>query len=193
MEDTRIPEDQQDRQSVRQTRGGDPQGFNDLVRRYGPLLYRLSLQYLGDPDEAEEQAQEILLKAYRNLARYDQNHRFFTWLYSLALNHLRSELRKRRTRQRQTWSGPVLEDRLAAGEAGPDEELLRKEARELVRRTVRNLPARYREVYLLREVEDLSTSDTAEVLGIPEGTVKIRLHRSRRLLKKQLENYFDER
>lgn len=193
MADTRIYEDQRDQQAIRKTLDGDPRGFNDLVRRYGPLLYRLALSYLGNPDEAEEQAQEILLKAYRNLDRYDKNHRFFTWLYSLGLNHLRSELRKRRTRQKHTWSGPVRMDQIADGEAGPGEALLRKEARQLVRRTLRDLPARYREVYLLREVEGLSTSDTAEILGIPEGTVKIRLHRGRKLLKQQLENYFTEK
>ena len=190
MEETRLTEDRQDQQAVQKTQAGDPRGFDDIVRRYGPLLYRLSLQYMGDPEEAEEQAQEILLKAFRNLPQYDRHRRFFPWLYSLALNQLRSELRKRRTRQKHTWSGPVLVEETVSDDTDPAEDLLRNEARRLIRRTLKELPAKYQDVYLLREVEGFSTLDTAEILGIPEGTVKIRLHRGRLLLKQRLEKYF---
>jgi RNA polymerase sigma-70 factor (ECF subfamily) len=192
MEDIRMPEDRQDQLAVRKTREGDSQAFNNLVRRYGPLLMRLSLQYLGNQDEAEEQVQEIFLKAFRNLSKYDGRHRFFTWLYSLALNHLRSELRKQRTRAKHIGPGPLRLEKLTAESADPAAELLEKEARDLVRQALGELPVKFREVYLLREVEGLSTLDTAEILSIPEGTVKIRLHRCKRLLKQRLEAYFTE-
>lgn len=88
-----------DREAVRQILAGRPAAFNDIVHRHGPALFRLAFQYLGNREEAEEQCQEILLKAFSRLDRYDPERRFFTWLYTIAVNHLRSEHRKRKIRK----------------------------------------------------------------------------------------------
>lgn len=184
-----------DREAVRQILAGRPAAFNDIVHRHGPALFRLAFQYLGNREEAEEQCQEILLKAFSRLDRYDPERRFFTWLYTIAVNHLRSEHRKRKIRKVRLpaaayFESPLPERRLP----GPEEELLRREARSIVRAAVNRLPRGYREVYLLRAVEELSVLETGEVLGIPEGTVKIRLRRAKQKLEKDLAGFlgFDE-
>ena len=165
--------------------------FAEIVRRYTPLLYSLAYRMLGgDRETAEEAVQEILLKVYRSLARFDTRKRFFTWLYSIALNHLRSLLRSRRSRKERRPL-PFDDSSVATSAAGgnsprPEEAAVAREGERLAQRALDSLPPRLREVFVLRQVEGLSTSEVAQTLGVPENTVKTWLFRARERLKQLL-------
>lgn len=167
----------------------DPDAFSEIVRRYSPMLYSLAFRFLGaDRDSAQEAVQEIFLKAYRSLASFDMEKRFFPWLYTIALNHLRSLKRARDSRPgRRDVSldtAGVSETRDEAPR--PDELSIAREGERLAQRALDSLPPRLREVFLLRHVEGLSSRDVGEVLGIPEATVRTWLFRARERMREML-------
>lgn len=161
---------------------GEETAFRDLVDRYTPVLFALSARMLGDREEAADAVQEIFLRAYRALPRFRLNARFHTWLYTIALNWLRSRLRSRRSRR-------AVEARLPPPAGGPDpaDVALDREAERLAAAALDGLPPRYREPFVLRHSQELSIREIGDVLGLPEGTVKVRLHRARLMLAAALE------
>lgn len=180
-----------DLDAVRETLNGNKGAFSVLVERYTPVLFRLALRMGGGPDgaaEAEEAVQEIFLRAYRNLHRFNIRYRFYTWLYSIALNYLRSARRKRRLAGLFTHLSYNDDVRTPDGTAGsggypsPEENAVKTEGERLARKALDRLNPREREVFVLRVLEELPVAETAAVLGIPEGTVKVRLHRAKREL-----------
>jgi RNA polymerase sigma-70 factor (ECF subfamily) len=142
---------------------------------------------LGRGEEAEEAVQEIFLRAFRALPRFRLDRRFHPWLYTIALNYLRTGARRQRRRRglRLVRLGEELE---AVADPGDHPALVmeREAGERLAQEALSGLPPLYREVFLLREVEGLSVHDAAEALGVPEGTVKVRLHRARRELARRL-------
>lgn len=157
---------------------GESRAFAVVVRRYHALLYGLALSYLGSPEEAEDATQEVLLKVYGALSRFRLDRRFLPWLYTIAVNHLRS--RQKRVvslRARRAGDDP---DTLPAA-AGPD--LASEDTKERVREAVRSLPANLRDATTLYYLEGLDTAEVAEVLGLGLENVKSRLHRARARLR----------
>jgi RNA polymerase sigma-70 factor (ECF subfamily) len=184
----------EDLDAVRETLNGNTEAFSLLVRRYTPVLFRLAsrMSEQSSPDlraaEAEEAVQEIFLRAYRNLHRFNIRYRFYTWLYSIALNHLRSVRRKRRLSGLITQL-PYNDDIHIPGEmpggrgyASPEERAVEAEGERLAGEALKKLKPREREVFVLRILEEQPVAETARILGIPEGTVKVRLHRARKEL-----------
>ncbi len=179
------PQAAEDREAVRQTLEGDRQAFRFVVERYTPLLYSLACRLLGDPADAEDAVQEIFERVYRNLRRYDPARSFHPWMYTLALNHLRSlhrRGRRRLARQARSVDPSELDSRPAAGELDPARRASLTEGERLAAQALKALPARYREVFVLRQMEELSVAEVAQILKLPEGTVKTFLHRARRSL-----------
>jgi RNA polymerase sigma-70 factor (ECF subfamily) len=180
-------EEASDLLTVQRTLRGERNAFADIVERYTALLYSLAFRMLGRGEEAEEAVQEIFLLAFRALPRFRLQRRFHPWLYTIALNHLRTVARRQRRRwdQRLVRLGERIE--AVADRSEPQASLLeREEGERLAQEALAKLPALYREVFLLREVEGLSVRDAAETLGVPEGTVKVRLHRARQELARRL-------
>ncbi len=173
--------------AIQETLQGDRNAFAGIVERYTPLLYSLAFRTLGRGEEAQEAVQEIFLRAFHALPRFRLDRRFHPWLYTIALNYLRSVARRQRRRRglRLVRLGEELEAVADPGQH-PGLALEREAGERLAQEALAGLPPLYREVFLLREVEGLSVHDTADTLGIPEGTVKIRLHRARRELAKRL-------
>lgn len=158
---------------------GDESAFSELVHRYTGQIFTLALRTLGDHSDAEDAVQEIFLKVYKNLKRFDCKRRFFPWLYTIALNHLRSTHRRPVFRGRNALL-PVSEELLAAPPSmNPEAQVIASETRELVARALEELKPIYRAVFLLRQLEGLSTEETATVLNIPANTVKTNLRRAR--------------
>jgi RNA polymerase sigma-70 factor, ECF subfamily len=177
--------DAEDVQAVRETLRGDHAAFGHIVDRYTPVVYSLAVRYLGREEEAEDAVQEIFLRAFDALDRFHLSRRFYSWLYTIALNYLKNVKNKRRRR----GSDKVLpyEDRVATADvqpplADPPSELERSEGEALVRDAVRRLPPKYRDVLVLRQFQELSVSDVADILDLPEGTVKTNLHRAKKAL-----------
>ncbi|MBN1836006.1 MAG: sigma-70 family RNA polymerase sigma factor [Spirochaetales bacterium] len=175
--------DAEDLLAVQRTLNGDPRAFGGIVQRHTPSVYTLALRMLDDPEEAEEAVQEIFLKAYRHLGRFQIQRRLHPWLYTIAINHLRGVLRKRRRRRAPAERDvDSLADPRSDGASDPQAAAVRAEGERLAAAALGELRREYREVFVLRQVQGLSVREVAEILGIPEGTVKTNLHRARRRL-----------
>lgn len=190
VECSRHDDDALDSAAAGRVQSGDSSAFDELVRRYTPLAYSLAYRLLGgDRETAEEAVQEIFLKVYRSIASFDPKRRFFTWFYTVALNHLRSA--RRRVRSHPEEHPVSLEDHAGVPAAQstsplPEEQALAREGERLAQEALMKLPARYREVFLLRHVEGLSGREAAEVLELPEATVRTHLYRAREELRRML-------
>jgi RNA polymerase sigma-70 factor (ECF subfamily) len=176
--------------------GGETQLFHELIRPYERTVYMVALGMLKDEGEAEDTAQEAFLKAYTGLNRFRSESKFSTWLISITINEARSKLRKRKNLRTESldgnWDGEG-EDQVKVSPAVltdwreiPSEVLERGEVRGILRAAVTALPAIYREIFVLREVKELSVNEASEVLGISGALVKVRLHRARMMLQKTL-------
>ena len=182
-------EDKADTQAIQAVLSGDGDAFRGIVDRYTPVLFSLSHRMLGDVHLAEDAVQEIFLRVYRSLDRYDRNRRFFTWIFTISVNYLRSVLRSSRWRIKAKTVPFDESARLSFSlreETNPEEETIRNQAEQAVQAAVAMLPVKYREVFVLREIEGVSAGDAAVILGIPENTVKTNLRRARERLKKIL-------
>ena len=169
--------------------GGRTDAFHDLIRPYERSVYLMALSMLRNEAEAEDVAQEAFIKAYRNLGRFRSEARFSTWLIAIALNEARARLRRKQpglTDSIDDQDGPVVPAQLTDWREIPSESLERQEIRSLIRRALEMLPLHYREVFVLREIEERNVKETAETLGITIASVKMRLHRARLMLQKQL-------
>jgi RNA polymerase sigma-70 factor (ECF subfamily) len=162
----------EDERALRSFQAGDPAGFETIVRLYQDAVFRLALALLGNRDDARDASQEVFLRALRQLPSFRFESRLSTWVYQLTLNVSR-EIRRRRNREqrkRHRWLllvAPLLtSDPPGADEGDPFGELLAL------------LPPRQKEVVVLRIVQELTIAETAEVLGIPEGTVKSNLFKA---------------
>ena len=188
----RLTLDQLDRADIGETRSGNPQGFAGIVNRYTDQIFGLALRSLGDHHDAEEAVQEIFLKAYRSLDSYDSERRLYPWLYSIALNHLRS-LRRRADRRHDTDTVLLAEELLSTespnSPSRPETRLLADSARGLVQRALGELSADQRQTFILRHVRGLSTTDAATIMGVPESTLKTNLRRARRNLQRYLTSH----
>ena len=169
---------------------GDTELFHKLIRPHERSVYLMALALLHNEADAEDAAQEAFLKAYRNLSQFRAEARFSTWLISIVLNEARGRLR--RTQPALTDSldddreGKVTPQPMTDWREIPSQVLERQEIRILIRRALIALPLAYREVFVLRELEDRNVQETAETLGITPASVKMRLHRARLMLQKAL-------
>ncbi len=171
---------------------GDAQLFHELIRPYERRVYAMALSFLRNEADAEDAAQEAFLKAFRNLARFRGDAKFGTWLVSITLNEARSRIRHRDVIKMESLDEPqddqgqVSPAQLRDWKEIPSEALERKEVRLLLQKAVTGLPLIYREVFQLRDIEQLSVNEAAEALGITISSVKVRLHRARMMLQKIL-------
>ncbi len=150
------------------------------------------LSLLQNEADAEDAAQEAFLKAFRNLGKFRAESKFSTWLISIALNEARSKLRQKKARKMESLdSGSEVDGQVSPAilrdwHEVPSEALERMEVRRLIQLAIADLPGIYREIFLLRDVEELSMNESAEALGISIAAVKVRLHRARIMLQKTL-------
>src|ERR1700722_13944065 len=179
-------------QMIAEIIAGDSQLFHELIRPYERRVYAMALSFLHNEADAEDAAQEAFLKAFRNLSSFRGEAKFGTWLISITLNEARSRLRRRGGVHMESLDeapderGPVSPALLRDWREIPSEVLERQEVRRFLEAAVAALPPLYREVFLLRDVENLSIAETAEVLKISVASIKVRLHRARLMLQKEL-------
>lgn len=168
---------------VDQALRGDRAAFGQLMHRYAGAVYNLTYRMLGNAEDAEDASQEIFLRAYTRLESFDRQRRFSTWLLSIGSNYCIDRLRRRR------FSWLTLDDAafaLPSQERGPERTVLDHEQRAIVQRALQKLPENYRMVTVLRYWSDLSYEEIANVTGLPESTIKTRLHRARHMLAEAL-------
>ena len=174
-------------------RRGDAAAFRQLVETYSPRVYNLALKMLGDPDLAEDILQETFVNAYRAIDRFEGRSHISTWLYRIAHNAVLMRLRKeQRIPDLKSLEDDVdLDTMSTAGqwEDVPERRLLQAELLAKMDEALGNLSEALRVVFVLRDIEGLSTAETAEVLDLSETAVKSRLHRARLALREQLAPY----
>ncbi len=179
-------------QKIASILAGNTHEFHELIRPYERSVYVMARSLLQNEADAEDAAQEAFLKAFRNLSSFRGEAKFGTWLISITLNEARSRLRARRTMKEESLDEPpegegqVSPALLRDWREIPSESLERQEVRGMLQDAIAGLPTIYREIFLLRDVEDLSVSESAEALGISIASVKVRLHRARIMLQKKL-------
>ncbi|MEI9979623.1 MAG: sigma-70 family RNA polymerase sigma factor [Edaphobacter sp.] len=189
---TGIPDDRDEAKIIASILAGNTNEFHDLIRPHERSVYVMALSLLQNEADAEEAAQETFLKAFRNLAMFRGESKFSTWLISIALNEARSRLRSRKSMKTDSLDSPpegeghVTPALLRDWREIPSEVLERSEVRKLLQNAIADLPVIYREVFLLRDVEEMSIAESAEALGITISSVKVRLHRARIMLQKML-------
>lgn len=171
---------------------GDQRQFHDLIRPFERSVYRMALSMLRNEAEAEEVAQEAFLRAFRNLAKFRADSKFSTWLISITLNEARSRLRRHKVVKMESLDVPdeerghVTPALLRDWREIPSEVLERGEVRSILRQAIEDLPEIYREVFVLRDEEEMSVQEIADMLEISVSAVKVRLHRARLMLQKRL-------
>jgi len=178
-----------DEELVAATREGDSTAFDQLVHRWDRKIHGAAFRVLGSHEDAREVSQEAFLKAYRGLGGFEQRARFSSWLYQIALNLCRDRLRRKRGRHMVSLDemGEDEGARLLPSEPSVHREVESLDLSRRVARAVAELPAEQREVIVLKEYQELTFVEIAEVLGSPVSTVKTRLYRGLTELRRRLE------
>jgi RNA polymerase sigma-70 factor (ECF subfamily) len=177
---------QEDGAVVRAFLGGDARAFTELVTRYQTRLLNFVYRTIGDRERAEDLVQEVFVRVYRHLHRFDQTKKFSTWIYTIASNLAKNELRNRSRNPlvlfqsiRKQWEADTRPLQFEDPSARPDDLFRKRHLRELVEWAVAQLPEHHRVVFVLRELEGKSYEEIAEITGCNLGTVKSRLNRAR--------------
>jgi len=189
--DSRTPT-RSEAETIADILAGKTQLYHELIRPYERRVYMMALSYVKNEADAEDIAQEAFVKAFRNLSTFRSEAKFSTWLISITLNEARDRLRRQAVVRLESLDDPpdgvtnVSPALLRDWREIPSEAVERAEVRNLLQQAVEALPDIYREVFLLRDVEELDIKETAQTLQISVSNVKVRLHRARMMLQKQL-------
>lgn len=175
----------EDQADIEEVLSGNSSAFEGIVRRWQGPMINLAYRFCGDRGRSEDMAQEVFLRVYRGLAKWRGDAAFSTWLFAVATNLYRSELRRIPTGAVSLEDAIELDDPRAGSQA-MDANLDDKDRAHALRRAVDSLPAKYREALILFYFQDMDVPAAARSLGLPEGTVKARLFRARKLLEKKL-------
>lgn len=181
---------------VQSAKKGDLEAFSELVKRYDRNIFRIAQHITHNEEDAQDVVQDAFLKAYQNLDQFQGNSKFYTWLVRIAVNEALMKLRRRRTDRTvsidedvETEEGSMPRE---VADWGPNPEQLygQSELSDILKKTIQGLPPGFRTVFVLRDVEGLSTEETAEMLGLSIPAVKSRLLRARLQLRDRLAKYF---
>jgi len=187
---------EQEKELIARILAGEVNLFHELVRPYEKLVYVTIFTMLRNEAEAEDAAQEVMINAFRHLKSFRGDAKFSTWLVTIAMNEAKQRLRRAKVAPQESLDedkeekeGDFTPAVLTDWREIPSEALEKKEMREKLRAAVAQLPPIYREVLVLRDLEELNQEETAAALGISVTLVKVRLHRARMMLQKLLAPY----
>src|SRR5579872_4206861 len=181
---------------VSKAKAGDAQAFTELVNQYERKIYRLAKHITQNDEDAEDVLQETFLKAYEHLDNFQGNSKFYTWIVRIAVNEALMKLRKRKTDRTVPLDEPVdtgeemVNREIAVWEDNPEQRYSQEEMQQILNEAVQDLKPDFRTVFVLRDIEELSTEETAESLGISVPAVKSRLLRARLALREKLTRQF---
>jgi RNA polymerase sigma-70 factor (ECF subfamily) len=178
-----------DSEIIQRVLAGDVDAYEVIMRRHNQRLYRAARAILRNDDEAEDVIQEAYVRAYQHLRDFAGEAQFSTWLTRIAVNEALARLRLRHRIADAAESGDDRREpmeRFASPGPGPEQQAVESEIRRVLEAAIDTLPEPYRVVFVLRQIEEMDTANTAACLDLSEETVKIRLHRSRRMLRREL-------
>lgn len=178
---------------IKQVLKGDQNAYGEIVELYKDKIFQLCFRMLGNRHEAEDVAQEAFIRAYVNIQGFNQKKKFSSWIYRIATNLCIDRIRKKKPDYFLDAEVPGTEglnmySQISSDHPLPEEKLVSLELQETVQREIANLPEKYRAVIVLKYIEELSLNEISEILDLPLGTVKTRMHRGREFLRKQLES-----
>lgn len=178
---------------IRQVLKGDQNAYGEIVELYKDKVFQLCYRMLGNRHEAEDMAQEAFIRAYVNIARFNLELKFSTWIYRIATNLCIDRIRKKKPdfyldAEVSGTDGLTMYSQVAADTNLPEDALESMELQATIQREISKLPEKYRSVIVLKYIEELSLNDISEILDMPLGTVKTRIHRGREALRRQLRN-----
>jgi RNA polymerase sigma-70 factor (ECF subfamily) len=184
---------------VQAAKSGDLEAFSQLVKRYDRNIFRIAQHITHNEEDAQDVVQEAFLKAYTNLEQFQGNSKFYTWLVRIAVNEALMKLRRRRADKTvsidedvETEDGSMPRE-VADWSPNPEQLYGQSELGDILKKTIQGLSPGFRTVFVLRDVEGLSTEETAEMLGLSVQAVKSRLLRARLQLRERLAKYFKSR
>lgn len=187
-----------DRKLVRSLRRREEDAFRELVRVYQHKVFNIVYRILGDRAEAEDVAQEVFVSIFKHIDSFRGDSKFSTWIYRIATNHARNRLKyhaRRHQRDHQNFEDShesVHEDNSFGGKISqPEEAAIGRELERIIQEGLAELTEIHRTIIVLRDVENLSYQEIAEIVELPEGTVKSRLFRARVALKEYVEKRYD--
>jgi len=181
---------------VAEAKAGNFSAFEELVNRYERKIYRLGLNITGNQEDAEDVLQEAFLKAFQHLPEFREDSRFYTWIVRIAVNEGLMKLRKRRSGKEVPIEdtvgddGEVMPREFTDWKPNPEQLMAQEELRRILQDAERKLPPSFRTVFYLRDVEGLSTEETAEIFNLSVAAVKARLFRARMRLREDLSGVF---
>ena len=181
---------------VDRAQAGDGDAFAELVKHYERKIYRLAKNITQNDEDAEDVLQETFMKAYQHLDGFQRNSKFYTWIVRIGVNEALMKLRKRKGDRFVSLDEPVetgeeeVKREIAVWDGSPEERYSQEELRVILNDAVETLKPDFRTVFVLRDIEDLSTEETAEALGISVPAVKSRLLRARLALREKLTRQF---
>jgi RNA polymerase sigma-70 factor, ECF subfamily len=184
-----------ERMLLRRLRERDERAFREMVAEHRDRVFNLTYRMLGNRAEAEDVAQEVFIKVFKTIDTFREEAKLSTWLYKVTLNTCRNQIKHlaRRHDREQDELDEAIEPRAAAGAGAPpssprpDHALERVQTQAMLERAIAELDEDHRELVVLRDVEDLSIEEIHEITGLPDGTIKSRLHRARLALRKKLQ------
>src|SRR5689334_9272057 len=197
--ESRVGEPTDESVLVDAARKGDIGAFESLVKRYDRNVFRIAQHITQNREDAEDVVQDAFLKAYQNLGQFQGQSKFYTWLVRIAVNEALMRLRRRRPERMVSLDEDVKTEEdsmpreVADWSPNPEQQYNQEELRDILQRTIQGLPSSFRTVFVLRDVEGLSTEETAEALGLSIPAVKSRLLRARLQLRERLNKYFKKR
>ncbi|MEH7250787.1 RNA polymerase sigma factor SigW [Neobacillus niacini] len=176
---------------IKQVIKGDQDAFAEIVEIYSNSIYQLGYRMLGNRHEAEDIAQEAFIRAYVNIKSFNQDLKFSTWLFRIATNLCIDRIRKKKPdyyldAEVSGTEGLTMYSQLSSNSPLPETELESLELQDTVQKEILKLPEKYRSVIVLKYMEELSLNEISEILDMPLGTVKTRIHRGREALRQQL-------
>jgi RNA polymerase sigma-70 factor (ECF subfamily) len=181
---------------VARAKAGDTAAFSELVKHYDRRIFRMAKQITQNDDDAEDVLQETFFKAYSHLDSFQGNSKFYTWLVRIAVNEALMKLRKRRADRTVPLDEPIDtgEDEvireIAVWDENPEETYSREELARILEQAVESLKPAYRTVFILRDIEEMSIEETAQILNLSISAVKSRLLRARLQLREKLTRQF---
>jgi RNA polymerase sigma factor (sigma-70 family) len=193
IEQRRIEARNEDTALIKHALDGDQKAFHKLRLKYYPLVFKLINRMIHDKEEVEDLTQEAFIKAFTSLANFNNEYAFSTWLYKIASNNAIDHIRKKKLQTFSINRSIESEDsdytfELSDTELVPDQELIAKQRKKMLDDAMKSLPEKYRQVILMRHVDEKEYQEIAKTLNLPLGTIKAHIFRARELLYKQLRN-----
>ncbi len=182
-----------EKELVQRSREGDEEAFGALVKKYKTKVFNMAFSFTRDREAADDLAQEIFIKAYYALSKFKFKSGFGTWLYRIAVNHIKDHLRKKKKDRHISFDNVRHESKLAEVEADRKSDAREKENRiRLLHRALQSLPQKYRVILTLRDVQGHSYEEIANILELSPGTVDSRLHRARKMLREKIAPFLSQ-